>query len=238
MLTDLDELIGEIRESLEQRPILLVGGSLENGGDLFVALATLLTRRVGDLHHLPKGLLRKNLHDVDDNLREGLGDFVVGMANARDELRKYDEQLIRLQLVRDPSDERIGDIFKHSFNVVDLLHRVARLGLTLGSVGRTNLVVFLLQIADVRRQFEPLLEDERQRLIEELRAVFQTGNVILENLFDEAVFPGAAAHFLLTLQVLANAVAGEVVSLFPRGSELQFGNGLEETELRIETEQL
>ena len=70
----------------------------------------------------------KDLHDVDDDLRQRLGDFLVGVANARDELRKDDEELVRLQLVGDAPDVSGSDLGEALLDVVQLLDGGARLG--------------------------------------------------------------------------------------------------------------
>ena len=51
VLTNADELIGEIGKRLQQRALFFIDGSFKNGGDLLVALTPALTGRV---RHLQK----------------------------------------------------------------------------------------------------------------------------------------------------------------------------------------
>ena len=84
---------------------------------------------------------------MDDDLRQRLGDFLVGVANARDELRKDDEELVRLQLVGDAPNVSGSDLREALLDVVQLLDGRARLG-SLRFFGGQNGVEIVCEIDD------------------------------------------------------------------------------------------
>ena len=234
VLANLDQLVRELRKGFQQGPIVIAGRSLEGGFDLFVSLATPLAGRVGDLHHLPEGLLGKLLHDVDDDLRERLEHQIVGMTNTGYQLGKDDQQLVRLEHDDDALDQLLGDFDETLFDLVVIIDHCLGSALTFSGFHRAQLFV---DSEDGRRHLEPLFKHKGQSLVEKLRSVLETRQVVLEHLSHELVRARAAGIFFLAFEMLSDAVAGQIKRLFPRSPVLELGNGAEEGVLRTESHQ-